>query len=110
MLNYPCYFLSILIFLLDGAAKPVPSHGEVAVKTQLVLGIVDLFNQLPTDPLVVPLQTDIPFDEEGGHVQGFNFSVKREVLPHTLPAPQTMRLTWHRQGWRKKLKCRLLTR
>jgi len=70
MLIYPCYFLSILIFLLDGAAKPVPSHGEVAVKTQLVLGIVDLFNQLPTDPLVVPLQTDIPFDEEGGHVQG----------------------------------------
>ncbi|WP_158858225.1 hypothetical protein [Lunatibacter salilacus] len=48
----------------------VSSNEVVTVDNQPISAIVDQFNNLPSQPMALPLKRDLAFDESGGHIQG----------------------------------------
>ena len=70
MIRYPYFYLSIFIWLLVYMSNQNSTNEVITEEIQPIAGILDQFNQLPSQPLALPLKRDIAFDENGGHIQG----------------------------------------
>lgn len=70
----PFYLFATLFIFLIGLYTP----NSTVRKIPNELGIVAAFNQLPSEPLSIPLLRQIPFNEESGHIQGIQLFVGQE--------------------------------